>query len=86
MKVKNKKSIIALVGVLAVALVGLTFAYFQSSATFTNMFTTGTYHVVTTEQFVAPTNWTPGEEIPKTITSTNEGTIPAAVLRCSARA
>ena len=79
MKVKNKKSIIALVGVLAVALVGLTFAYFQSSATFTNMFTTGTYHVVTTEQFVAPTNWTPGEEIPKTITSTNEGTIPAAV-------
>ena len=39
MKVKNKKSIIALVAVLAVALVGLTFAYFQSSGTFNNVFT-----------------------------------------------
>lgn len=79
MKVNNKKPIIALVGVLVFALVGLTFAYFQSSASFENVFNTGTYKVVTTEVFESPDNWKPGEEIPKTITTKNEGTIDAAV-------
>ena len=76
---KNKKSLIAIIAVLLVAVVGVTFAYFQSSVSFENLFTTGTYKVVTTETFESPSNWAPGEEIPKTITSTNEGTIPAAV-------
>lgn len=76
---KNKKSLIAIIAVLLVVVIGATFAYFQSSASFENLFTTGTYKVVTTEVFESPTNWAPGEEIPKIITSTNEGTIPAAV-------
>ncbi len=76
---KNKKSLIAIITVLLVAVIGATFAYFQSSVSFENLFTTGTYKVVTTETFESPNNWAPGQEIPKTITTTNEGTIPAAV-------
>ena len=76
---KNKKTLIAIIAVLLVLVVGATIAYFQSSASFENVFNTGTYKVVTTEEFVSPDNWKPGEEIPKTIKTTNEGTIDAAV-------
>lgn len=76
---KNKKSIIMIVVLLAITVIGATFAYYMSSASFENIFNTGTYRVVTTEQFTSPTNWKPGEEIPKKIVSKNEGTIPAAV-------
>ena len=76
---KNKKSLIAIIALVLVVVIGATFAYFQSTATFQNLFTAGIYKVVTTEVFESPTNWAPGEEITKTITSTNEGTIPAAV-------
>jgi predicted ribosomally synthesized peptide with SipW-like signal peptide len=68
-----------LLAVTMLLLVGVTIAYFQSSASFENIFNTGTYKVVTTEVFESPDNWMPGEEIPKTITTKNEGTIPAAV-------
>lgn len=78
-KYKNQKNLIAIVVFLGIGLIGLTFAYFQTSGDFVNLFNTGTYQVVTTEVFEAPTNWAPGEEIPKTITSTNEGTITAEV-------
>ena len=76
-KLKNKKYLITILAIFLVA--GFTFAYFQSSGTFVNLFNTGTYRVVTTEVFEGPENWAPGQEIPKTITSTNEGTIPAAI-------
>lgn len=76
---KNKKKIVAIIAVLLVVVIGVTFAYFQSSVSFENLFTTGTYKVVTTEVFESPDNWKPGEEIPKTITTKNEGTIDAAV-------
>ena len=78
MKKKNKR-LITIVGLLLIVVVGATFAYFQSNASFENLFATGTYRIVTTEVFESPDNWAPGQEIPKTITSTNEGTIPAAV-------
>ena len=76
---KNKKTIVAIIAVLLVVVVGVTFAYFQSTADFENLFNVGIYKVTTTEVFESPSNWAPGQEIPKTITTTNEGTIPAAV-------
>ena len=76
---KNKKTIVAIIAVLLVVVVGVTFAYFQSTASFENLFNVGIYKVTTTEVFESPSNWAPGQEIPKTITTTNEGTIPAAV-------
>ena len=74
---KNKKSLIAVVAL--VLLIGATIAYFQSSASFENDFNAGIYDVYTYEAFESPDNWKPGEEIPKTIKTKNEGTIPAAV-------
>ena len=76
---KKIRTIIALMAISFGVLVGSTFAYFSSSATFQNVFTAGKYKVVTTEEFVSPDNWAPGEEIPKTITTENQGTIDAAV-------
>ena len=79
MKIKNKKTIVAITALLLIAVVGITFAYFQSTGTFANVFQTGKYRLVTTEVFESPDNWKPGETIEKTITTKNEGTIPAAV-------
>ena len=47
--------------------------------TFNNEFDVATYKTKTTEQFTSPDNWKPGEEVAKTIVTTNEGSIPAAV-------
>lgn len=78
-KIKNKKTLFALAATVLIVVVGVTFAYFQSSSSFTNIFGAGIYKIVSNEVFESPDNWIPGQEIPKTITSTNEGTIPAAV-------
>ena len=75
---KNKKALIAIVAVLFVV-VGATIAYFTNVTTFTNNFTTATYKTTTTETFVSPTNWKPGETITKEIVTENEGSIPATV-------
>ena len=77
MKLKKKKSLIAILVLFLV--IGVTIAYYTSTTVFENVFNTGTYKIVTTETFESPSNWAPGQEIPKTITSTNEGTVPAAV-------
>ena len=76
---KKKRTLLAIFALILVAFIGATIAYFQSSASFDNIFNTGTYKVVTTEVFESPDNWKPGEEIPKTITTKNEGTIDSAV-------
>ena len=70
-KVKNKKTLIAIVAVLLITVVGATFAYFQTTGTFRNVFQSGTFRLVTKEVFESPDNWKPGEEIPKTITTKN---------------
>lgn len=76
---KNKKSLIAIIAILLITIVGATFAYFQTTSQFTNIFETGTYRLVTTETFESPDNWAPGDETPKTITTKNEGSVPAVV-------
>lgn len=76
---KNKKPIIALGALAVLGLIGGTIAYFTSEATFDNVFTTAVYKTKSTEVFNAPDNWLPGETITKTVTTTNEGSIPVAV-------
>lgn len=78
-KMKNKKSLIAVIAIFIVTLVGVTIAYLQSTDTFENLFTAGKYKTVTTEEFESPTNWAPGDTTPKTIVTTNEGTMPVRV-------
>lgn len=79
MKLKNKKSLIFIVLVFVVFLVLGSFAFLLSTDTFENIFSAGIYKTVTREVFQSPTNWTPGDETPKTITTKNEGTIPVRV-------
>ena len=76
---KNKKPIIALGALAVVGLIAGTIAYFTSEATFDNVFTTAVYKTQSTETFQSPSNWTPGQEIDKTVVTQNLGTIPVAV-------
>ena len=76
---KNKKPIIALGALAVVGLIAGTIAYFTSEATFDNVFTTAVYKTKSEETFNSPDNWTPGQEVPKTVVTENQGTIPVAV-------
>ena len=76
---KNKKPIIALGALAVVGLIAGTIAYFTSEAVFDNVFKTAVYKTQSTEVFESPQNWVPGQEVPKTVTTTNLGTIPVAV-------
>ncbi len=76
---KNKKPIIALGALAVLGLIGGTIAYFTSEATFDNVFTTATYKTKSTETFSSPDNWLPGQTVPKSVVTLNEGTIPVAV-------
>lgn len=78
-KIKNKKSLsaIALVGLLG--MVGATFAYFTSTDTFANVFSTKPYSIEVVETFESPDDWTPGTTTSKTVVATNKGDVEAAV-------
>ena len=78
-KKMNKKPIIALVLLLFVAVIGGTIAYFTSSDTFTNIFSTKPYTMEVKETFTSPSNWTPGTTTSKTVVATNKGDVEAAV-------
>lgn len=56
---------------LAVTALGATIAYNQDSSTIANEFSLGAYEVATSEVFVSPNNWQPGDETEKTLTVRN---------------
>ena len=76
---KNKKPIIALGALAVVGLVAGTIASFTSEVTLDNVFTTATYKTKSEEVFESPSNWAPGQTVPKTLETENQGTIPVAV-------
>lgn len=76
---KNKKPLIALVLLLLIGVVGGTFAYFTSSATFDNIFKTKPYGTVFTEEFESPDNWLPGQKVEKKVYAQNTGDVEVAV-------
>ena len=79
---KNKKSLLAIMLVVLFGIVGGTVAYYQTTNTFSNVFNTGKYKIVTEETFESPPNWKPGDNTPKEFTVKNEGDVPAAVKVC----
>ena len=79
MKNRKKKSIIALLVIALLGFIGGTFAYFTSSDTFSNIFSTKPYRMEVVETFESPSNWTPGTTTPKTIIARNTGDVEAAV-------
>ena len=76
---KNRKSIIALLLIAIIGVVGLTIAYFTNTTTIENEFSTNPYGTTVTEEFVSPTNWTPGTQTDKTLIVTNSGSVDEAV-------
>ena len=76
---KKKRNLYIIAFLCFVTLVGVTIAYLQSTAVLENIFNAGTYKTITHEEFTSPSNWTPGDETPKTITTKNDGTIPVRV-------
>lgn len=79
MSKKNKKKLLAFLGISTFTILGGTLAYFTTSTTFKNIFNTAKYETQIVEDFVSPDNWTPGTTTKKEITVTNKGTIDMAV-------
>ena len=79
---KNKSLIVILI-VLTIGLVGVTIAYFSNSTSIDNTFKTGKYEHRIEETFISPSDWLPGETIPKLITVTNDGSVDIIEWECS---
>lgn len=78
-KKKNRKPLVALLLVAILGVVGAAIAYFTSSDTFTNEFSTEGYEMQVVEVFESPQSWTPGTTTTKTLVANNTGDIDAAV-------
>ncbi len=76
---KNKKPLIAIAVVLAVAAIGATIAYNMDSMTFNNEFGVSTYKTEMSEAFNSPNNWKPCDTTAKEISVKNTGSIAVAV-------
>lgn len=80
MKMKRNKKVLLIMGMLALLVIGSTFAYFQKSESIDNKFKSAEAKVNITEKFNPKDQWVPGEEKQKEVRFGNEGTI-ASVLR-----
>lgn len=78
-EVKNKKSLIALAVIAIVGVIGGTFAYYTSTASFDNIFKTKPYSTEFTEEFESPEDWTPGTTTSKKVFAKNTGDVDVAV-------
>jgi predicted ribosomally synthesized peptide with SipW-like signal peptide len=77
-KKRKKRMLIATLGIAALIVGGLTFAWFTSQQTVTNTFkTSGNFKTTVVENFTPPTNWQPGTTTDKIVQVTNTGTIDA---------
>ncbi len=76
---KNKKKLLVVGALGMLTVLGGTLAYFTTTTNIVNKFKTGLYQNKIVEEFVSPTNWTPGTVTEKTVKVTNNGDIPMAV-------
>lgn len=79
-KVRNKKILLLVIGIIALLAVECAFAFFQSSDSIDNHFQTAEAKVYMDETFASGDTWVPGEEKQKEVRFGNEGTM-ASVLR-----
>lgn len=76
---KKRKIVIILMFVVGVFCLGFTLAYFTNSFNFINNFKTSDYGSNNIEEFVSPTDWTPGDVTEKKIKVENSGSVDEAV-------
>lgn len=79
MEKNNRKPLVALVALLVIGVIGGTFAYYTSTDTFENIFSTKPYQTEVVETFKSPSDWVPGTKTPKTVVVTNKGDVEVAV-------
>lgn len=79
MKQKRKKKLLILMGFSLFTVLGGTLAYFTTSDTILNAFSTARYGTKIVENFESPRNWTPGTTTAKEVTVKNTGTTNVAV-------
>ena len=72
----NKKTVIIFIFILGIR---STLAFFTSTISIPNIFTSLKYETTTTEDFTSPSNWKPGDVTPKTVITTNNSTVPIRV-------
>ena len=76
---KKKSALFAIVGVVAVAAIGMTFAFNNNRTILGNSFVLLNYQTTVTDEFVSPKNWTTCQTVPKEITVTNHSDKAVAV-------
>ncbi len=77
---KNKKPLIALIVLLLIGVVGVTFAYFTTDETIENVFKIGgSYSSDLQETFKQENDWLPGEEVEKIVKVQNTGQVGMVV-------
>lgn len=69
------KFIVSLAAVATIAVIGGTFAYFNQELSASNEFLTGKYDTDIHEEFIPPSDWQPGVEIPKNVKIKNNGNV-----------
>ena len=79
MKNKSKRKLLLTLGISIFTVIGGTFAYFTTTSSIPNMFKSGLYQETIHEEFVSPTNWTPGTTTEKEVTVTNTGDVDMAI-------
>lgn len=78
----NKKKVLIACSIASLTILGSTLAYFTTTTNVANKFKTALYQNEIVENFVSPSNWTPGTITEKTIGVTNTGNVDMA-LRAS---
>lgn len=77
---REKRVLVASLGIAAVVAAGSTFAWFTSQDEVTNRLSANAaYDVSVIETFTPPTNWIPGQRVNKDTSAVNTGNIPAFV-------
>ena len=77
-KVWNKKYLFTF-AFLCIFLIGGVFAYWTQELQVRNEFKTAKYDTTIVEEFTAPSEWLPGQEVNKDVSVRNKGTIPVFV-------
>lgn len=77
-KKRKKRMLIATLGIAAVIIGGLTFAWYTSTDNVVNTFkASGNFKTTIVENFTPPSNWQPGTTTDKVVQITNTGTVDA---------
>ncbi len=78
-KLKEKKSIVALLALVLVGAIGGVFAFYTSTASFDNIFKSKPFSAKFEEVFESPESWIPGATTDKEVYATNNGEVDVAV-------